>query len=74
MKVISKLTEITTAVFEAKTLIEAQKICFDCLNDSKVKETDKRQMIIEITNAKHLTALQRYIANALLKYEGLSVK
>jgi len=73
MKIESTLTNITEQVFEAKALDEAKKICLDYLQDSKIKESDRLKMISEIEQMKYLHKVQLYIANALLKYEGLSL-
>jgi hypothetical protein len=70
---VSTLDKIATQVFEAKTLDIAKKICIDYLQDSKIKESDRIKMISEIENIKYLPKIQMYIANALLKYEGLGV-
>jgi len=70
---VSTLDQITTQVFEAKTLDEAKKICLDYLQESKIKEADRLKMISEIEQMKYLHKVQLYVANALLKYEGLGV-
>lgn len=71
--IISTLDKIATQVFEAKTLDEAKKLCLDYLQESKIKELDRLKMISEIEAMKHLHKVQIYIANALLKYEGLGI-
>ena len=73
MKLVSTLDQIASQVFEAKSLDEAKVICLTFLKDSKIKEYDRKKMILEIQSAKYLHKVQRYIANALLKYEGLGV-
>jgi hypothetical protein len=72
-KIVSTLDKIATQVFEAKTLDEAKKLCLDYLQESKIKELDRLKMISEIEAMKHLHKVQIYIANALLKYEGLGI-
>lgn len=69
----STLDTIATQVFEAKTLDQAKTICLDYLKESKIKESDRLKMISEIEKIKHLHKIQLYIANALLKFEGLGV-
>jgi len=73
MKLTSTLDKITEQVFGAKTCDEAKQIVIAYLNESKIKETDRIKMINEVTNMKYLYKVQMYIANALLKYEGLGV-
>ena len=69
----STLDTIATQVFEAKTLEQAKTICIDYLKESKIKESDRLKMISEIEKMKYLHKVQLYIANALLKFEGLGV-
>lgn len=71
--IVSTLDRIATQVFESKTLDEAKKICLDYLKESKIKESDRLKMIQEIEQMKYLHKVQLYIANALLKYEGLGL-
>ena len=73
MKLTSTLDKIAEQVFEAKTFADAKQIVTDYLNESKIKESDRLKMINEVNNMKHLHKIQLYIANALLKYEGLGV-
>ena len=73
MKLTSTLDKIAEQVFEAKTCTDAKQIVIDYLNESQIKESDRLKMITEVTNMKHLHKVQLYIANALLKYEGLGV-
>ena len=73
MNIQSTLTKIAEQVFTAKSCDEAKKITLDFLNESKINEDDRKKMISEIETKKDLVKLQIYIANALLKFEGLSV-
>ena len=73
MNLTSTLTQIAEQVFTAKTCDEAKKIAFDFLSESKINEEDRKKMISEIEQKKDLVKLQIYIANALLKFEGLSL-
>jgi hypothetical protein len=72
-QLVSTLDKIATQVFEAKTLEQAKTICLDFLKDSQIKESDRLKMITEIEQMKYLHKVQLYIANALLKFEGLGV-
>jgi hypothetical protein len=72
-QIVSTLDRIATQVFESKTLDEAKEICINYLKESKIKESDCLKMIDEIEKMKHLHKVQMYIANALLKYEGLGL-
>jgi hypothetical protein len=72
-KLTSTLDQIVEQVFTSKDLESAKKITLDFLAESKIKVEDRDKMISEITKMKDLVKLQIYCANALLKFEGLSV-
>jgi protein associated with RNAse G/E len=73
VKIVSTLDNIAEQVFNAKTVDEAKTICLGYLESSKIKESDRTKMITEIKGMKYLHKVQFYIANALLKYEGLGL-
>ena len=73
MNIQSTLTKIAEKVFTAKSCYDAKKIALDYLSESKINEEDRVKMIAEIEQKKDLVKLQMYIANALLKFEGLSI-
>ena len=73
MKLESTLTNIAEQVFGATSVEQAKTIALDFLSDSKIKEEDRKKMIAEIETKKDLVKLQIYVANALLKFEGLSL-
>lgn len=74
MKITSILAGIATEVFAASDLESARGIISERLNESKIKEEDKTKMLSEIAGKTSLRDLHRYLANALLKYEGLGVQ
>ena len=67
----STLEKIAGQVFTAKTADEAKQIMVSHITDSQVNDIDKNKMITDVNMLKNLVAVQRYLANALLKYEGL---
>jgi hypothetical protein len=67
----SKLAEITDAVFSATDFLSAQSLFISFVDGTQVK--DKNKMISEVKGMRTLPQLQRYTANALLKFEGLGV-
>ena len=73
MKLESTLTNIAEQVFTATSVQQAKQIALEFLDKSKIKEEDRKKMINEIETKKDLVKLQIYIANALLKFEGLSL-
>jgi hypothetical protein len=72
-KNISVLEKVIQDVYQSKTLEEAQNIMILFIESTKVKEIDKRKMLIEVKNSKSLTRLQFYATNSLFKFEGLGV-
>jgi hypothetical protein len=72
MKILSTLNEIANEVFIAKDWKTAQNTFIEHVSKTNVK--DKNKMIDEVNKMTNLAAIQRYTANALLKYEGLGVK
>lgn len=71
MKLTSKLTEITETIFTATDFLSAQHYFITFVESTNVK--DKVKMINEVKQMRNLIQLQRYTANALLKFEGLGV-
>ena len=73
IKLISVLERISEVTFQATQpqLSATKEIIVKMLNESNVKDADKKTMIRNINETKYITALQRYICNALLKYEGM---
>jgi hypothetical protein len=71
MQIISTLAQVAEKVFESKDLATAKLVFVNHVGNTKVKDKDK--MINEVNKMTSLMAVQRYTANALLKYEGLGV-
>lgn len=71
MKILSTLNEIANEVFIAKDWKTAQSLFIEHVSKTNVKDKDK--MVSEVSKMTNLNAIQRYTANALLKYEGLGV-
>jgi hypothetical protein len=69
----STLAKIANIVFETKDFQAAQDAALAHLTECNIKESDKLKMIDEVSKAKSMYQLQRYCANALLKYEGLGI-
>ena len=67
---LSVLRAVVQKVFSAKTLDEARELMRKCLESSKVNAKDKQTMLDEIERIKTLGGIYRYIANAILAYEG----
>jgi hypothetical protein len=73
IKIESTLAKIANVVFETKDFNYAKQVALEHLEESTIKESDRLKMITEIEQMKYLHKVQLYIANALLKFEGLGV-
>lgn len=71
MKITSVLASIASLVWEAEDVDQAREIVTEHLAGTNVKDRDK--MIDDVQKLKTLEQIHRYIANSLLKYEGLGV-
>lgn len=72
MQIQSTLASVASLVWESKTADQAREILIEHLRNGRVKDRDK--MISDVEKLKTLEAVHRYLANSLLKYEGLSSK
>ena len=73
MKLESKLTDVISQVYNAPTVGIAKCILIPFLQESKIKELDKKKMIDQAEKISDLVRLQTYATNALLKFEGLGI-
>jgi len=74
IKIKSVLEEITPQVFQVKDLNEAKDIIINHINNKGIKEEDKKIITLNVSQLKNINAVHRYMANSLLKYEGLGIK
>ena len=73
IKIKSILEEIAPQVFQIRNLDEAKEIINNHVNGKKIKDTDKQIITRNINELKNINAIHRYVANSLLKYEGLGI-
>ena len=71
MKITSTLAQIAEQVFRVTDVNLAKDLFVEHVRQTKIKEEDKKKMIIEMAKQTHINGVHRYMANALLKYEGL---
>lgn len=72
MKLTSTLASIAQQVWTATDAASARSILISYLEGTNVKDRDK--MIAAIRQLASLNQIQRYTANALLKFEGLGIE
>ena len=74
IKITSILTQITEKVFPMKNVDEAKAFITEFIADKEINDYDKANMLRAVRECKNMSAINRYLCNALLKYEGLSIK
>jgi len=70
----SALEEIAPQIFQMRDLNEAKNTIKTFLETKKIKDTDKQIILQNIDGSKNINSIHRYIANSLLKYEGMGVR
>jgi hypothetical protein len=70
----SVLEEIAPQIFQMRDLNEAKNTIKTFLETKKIKDTDKQIILQNIDGSKNINSIHRYIANSLLKYEGMGVR
>ena len=74
IKIKSVLEEIAPKVFQMRNLEEAKDVIINHINSKGIKDEDKKIITVNVSQLKNINAVHRYMANSLLKYEGLGVK
>lgn len=70
----SGLEKVIQQAWAEKNLDLAKKMVVDFLQESKIKDEDKKKMIYVIqTEIKNKYKFDYYLTNALLKFEGMSI-
>ena len=74
MEIKSVLNGIVTDIYSAVTVKEAKELFIKFVDATKIKETDKKKMLLEVEDMTTLRQIQQYTTNAMFKYEGLGIK
>lgn len=74
MEIKSVLSKIVTDIYSAQTVKEAKELFTEFVGATKIKETDKKKMLLEVEKMTTLRQIQMYTTNAMFKYEGLGIK
>ena len=69
----SILQEITTVVFGMNDIEAIKAYVVHFVEERNIEASDKKSIIVNINACKNIVAAHRYLCNALLKFEGLSV-
>jgi hypothetical protein len=69
----SVLSQIATEVFTMRDINQAKTYISEFLADKGINGIDKNIIINGVGKCSNIPALQRYICNSLLKYEGMGL-
>jgi hypothetical protein len=69
----SVLEQIINNVYEMKDVNEAKNYITNFLEEKKIDEVTKKQMLQNLSEIKSMFKLQYYMTNSLLRFEGMSV-
>lgn len=73
-KIQSTLLDVVKQVWNTVSLNESKQTIMDYLNnESKIKDADKVKMKTALSEITSKSRLDMYLANAVLKYEGMGV-
>ena len=64
---------IAENVFKITSVDTAKQFIVDFVNEHRINEFDKKNIIKNVGECKSIYKIHNYIANSLLKYEGLSI-
>jgi len=74
MEIKSVLNGIVTDIYSARKVKEAKDLFIKFVDATKIKDTDKKKMLLEVERMTTLRQIQQYTTNAMFKYEGLGIK
>jgi len=69
----SVLEQIISDVYKMTNVNEAKNFIENFLEEKKIDEVTKKQMLQNISEIKSMLKLQIYMTNSLLRFEGMSV-
>ena len=65
--------QISEIVFNTADLAIAKQNTVEFVSSKNINDKDKQAILFSINECKTITKFQMYVANALLKYEGLGM-
>jgi len=69
----SVLEQIATEIFKMSDVNKAKSFINEFITAKGINGTDKQVIINNVSKCTNLSAIQRYVCNSLLKYEGMSL-
>lgn len=73
LQIQSIFSEIATRINTITDLSKAKKELTEFVNNKKINDKDKKTITFNITEAKTIYQIQKYVYNSLLKYEGMGM-
>ena len=69
----SVFEQISTEVFKMSNVNETKTFINEFITNKGINGIDKQVITNNVSKCTNISAIQRYICNSLLKYEGLSL-
>jgi len=69
----SVFEQISTEVFKMSNVNEAKTFINEFITNKGINGIDKQVITNNVSKCTNISAIQRYICNSLLKYEGMSL-
>lgn len=69
----SVFEQISTEVFKMSNVNEAKTFINEFITNKDINGIDKQVITNNVSKCTNISAIQRYICNSLLKYEGMSL-
>jgi hypothetical protein len=72
-KIKSVFEQIAAEVFTMRDVNKAKTFINEFITSKGINGVDKQVIINNVSKCTNISAIQRYVCNSLLKYEGMSV-
>ena len=72
-KIKSVFEQISTEVFKMSNVNEAKLFINEFITNKGINGVDKQVIVNNVSKCTNISAIQRYVCNSLLKYEGMSL-
>lgn len=69
----SVLEQIATEIFKMNDVNKAKSFISEFIANKGINGVDKQVIVNNVSKCTNISAIQRYVCNSLLKYEGMSL-
>jgi hypothetical protein len=73
LKIKSVFEQIAAEVFTMRDTNKAKSFIVEFITSKGINGVDKNVIVNNVNKCTNINAIQRYVCNSLLKYEGMSV-